>query len=72
MTWIKIGIVAAMIAIVFSLGSGLFYLVADKGQSRRTVKALTWRISLSIILFLLVVLGLVTGVITPNPPPIGQ
>lgn len=72
MTWIKIGIVAAMIAILFSLGSGLFYLMADKGQSRRTVKALTWRISLSIILFLLVVLGLVTGVISPNPTPMAQ
>jgi uncharacterized membrane protein YoaK (UPF0700 family) len=37
--------------IVFSLGSALYYLVKDKGQSERTVKALTVRISLSIILF---------------------
>ena len=39
--------------IVFSLGSALYYLVKDKGQSERTVKALTVRISLSIFLFIL-------------------
>ncbi|KAB2308616.1 twin transmembrane helix small protein [Betaproteobacteria bacterium SCN2] len=39
--------------IVISLGSALYYLVRDKGQSERTVKALTVRISLSIFLFIL-------------------
>lgn len=39
--------------IVLSLGSALYYLVKDKGQSDRTVKALTMRISLSIFLFVL-------------------
>jgi uncharacterized BrkB/YihY/UPF0761 family membrane protein len=39
--------------IVISLGSALYYLVKDKGQSERTVKALTVRISLSIFLFVL-------------------
>ncbi len=39
--------------IVISLGSALYYLVRDKGQSDRTVKALTVRISLSIFLFIL-------------------
>ena len=39
--------------IVLSLGSALYYLVKDKGQSERTVKALTVRISLSIFLFVL-------------------
>lgn len=39
--------------IVLSLGSALYYLVKDKGQSERTVKALTVRISLSIFLFIL-------------------
>jgi uncharacterized BrkB/YihY/UPF0761 family membrane protein len=39
--------------IVLSLGSALYYLVKDKGQSERTVKALTVRISLSIVLFVM-------------------
>lgn len=39
--------------IIFSLGSALYYLVKDKGQSDRTVKALTVRISLSIFLFVM-------------------
>lgn len=39
--------------IIFSLGSALYYLVKDKGQSDRTVKALTVRISLSIFLFIM-------------------
>lgn len=39
--------------IILSLGSALYYLVKDKGQSERTVKALTVRISLSIFLFIL-------------------
>lgn len=47
--------------IIFSLGSALFYLVKDKGQSERTVKALTIRISLSILLFVLLMAGYYFG-----------
>lgn len=72
MTWIKIGIVLTLAAIIFSLGSGLFYLMSDKGQSTRTVKALSWRIGLSLALFALIVLGMATGVITPNASPLAH
>lgn len=65
---IKLAIIAMLILIVGSLFSALFYLVKDKGSSERTVKALTVRISLSLILFLLLMLGFYTGVIgQPNP-----
>lgn len=47
--------------IVMSLGSALYYLVKDKGQSERTVKALTVRISLSIFLFILLMGGYYFG-----------
>lgn len=47
--------------IVLSLGSALYYLVKDKGQSERTVKALTVRISLSILLFILLMGGFYLG-----------
>jgi uncharacterized BrkB/YihY/UPF0761 family membrane protein len=42
-----------VLLILISLGSALYYLVKDKGQSERTVKALTVRITLSIVLFVL-------------------
>ena len=62
----KIFIVAFMIVIVYSLGAGLYYMMTDKGQSDRTVKALTWRIGLSVALILLIILGIATGVIKPH------
>jgi uncharacterized BrkB/YihY/UPF0761 family membrane protein len=49
--------------IVISLGSALYYLIKDKGQSDRTVKALTVRISLSIILFVMLMAGYYFGLI---------
>lgn len=72
MPWIKLGIVLALLAIIFSLGSGLYYLMTDKGHSNRTARALSWRIGLSMALFLLIVLGMATGVITPNASPLAS
>lgn len=64
-------IVLTLIAIVGSLGSGLFYLMRDRSESRRTLNALTLRIALSVALFLLILLGVATGVITPHGSPLG-
>lgn len=65
---IKILIVVTLIVIVGSLFSALFYLMKDKGTSTRTARALTIRISLSIILFALLMLGYFFGVIgQPHP-----
>jgi hypothetical protein len=63
---IKILIVVALIAIIASLASGMVFLVKDKGQSERTAKALTVRISLSVLLFGLLMLGIFTGHIKPH------
>ena len=38
-------------------GAGLYYMLVDKGESKRTVNALTRRIVLSIALILLIVLA---------------
>lgn len=59
-------IVAFLIAIVWNLGAGLYYLLNDRGETRRTVRALTWRIGLSVTLILLVVLGIYAGWIKPH------
>jgi len=63
----KIIIILILIVILFSLGSGLFFLVRDKGKTDRTVKALTYRIGLSLFLFCLLIVGFLTGIITPHP-----
>lgn len=59
----KVVIIVFLVLIVASLGSALYYLVRDKGTSERTVKALTVRISLSIVLFVLLMAGYYFGFI---------
>lgn len=65
---IKILIVACLIGIVASLGSGLFHLVNDKGDSKRMVRALTVRVALSIALFILLFIAWSQGLIQPHGP----
>jgi succinate dehydrogenase/fumarate reductase cytochrome b subunit len=50
-------IVAFLLVILWNLGAGLYYMLVDKGESRRTVNALTRRIVLSVVLILAVVLA---------------
>lgn len=50
--------------ILFSLFSALYFVVRDKGRSDRAVKALTIRITLSLILFALLMLGFQFGYIS--------
>ena len=55
---LKILVVVGFLALIlWNLGAGLYYMLSDKGQSKRTVNALTKRIILSIALILLVVLA---------------
>lgn len=65
---LKLFIIAALLLILGSLFSALFYLMKDKGQGKRTVKALTLRISLSLGLFLLLMIGYYSGIIG-HPQP---
>jgi len=53
-------------AIIYNLGAGLYFMMTDKGQTDRTVKALTRRIGLSVLLILLVILGIWAGIIRPH------
>ena len=52
--------------IVYNLGAGLYFMMTDKGQSDRTLRALTRRIGLSVLLILLVILGIWLGIIKPH------
>jgi len=62
----RIIVIAFLLIILGSLASALIFLVKDKGQSERTVKALTVRISLSLLLFLLLMAGFYFGILPPR------
>ena len=58
--------IAFLAIIVYNLGAGLYYMLADAGGSDRMVKALTRRIAISVALILLVLLGIATGFVQPH------
>lgn len=62
----KVIIIFFLLIILYSLGSALYFLVKEKGNSTRVVKALTWRISLSLLLFVLLFVAYGLGWITPH------
>jgi cytochrome bd-type quinol oxidase subunit 2 len=64
---VKLVIVIILAAIVASMGSALFHLVHDrKGETRKMVRALTVRISLSVALFVLLFVAYALGLIEPH------
>ncbi len=62
----KVLIIILLIAILISLASGMFYMIKDKGKTRRVVTSLSVRIILSVLLFILLFVGYVTGLIKPH------
>lgn len=52
--------------ILYNLSAGMYYMLTDKGESKRTVNALTRRVGFSVLLILLVAIGIATGVIQPH------
>ncbi len=73
----KIVIVLALLAIIASLGSALFFMMrgnhgdaSDALQSRRMVRALALRVGLSVALLLLLLLSWKLGWIQPTGLPL--
>jgi hypothetical protein len=63
---LKIVVIVMLALIVASLFSALVFLFKDKGRGKRTAQALTWRIGLSITLFLMLMAGFHFGIIPPD------
>jgi hypothetical protein len=63
---VKFVIIACLVAIVLTMASSLFYLVTDKGTSKKMVNALTVRVGLSVGLFVLLMLAWSSGLIKPT------
>ncbi|HKE45902.1 MAG TPA: twin transmembrane helix small protein [Steroidobacteraceae bacterium] len=66
MPLIKLLVILMLIAIVVSLGSALFQLSRGTGDSTKMLRALTWRISLSVLLFILLMFAYSRGLLTPH------
>lgn len=63
---IKIIVVLLFIIVLVSLSSGLIFMVKDKSQTHRNVKALTMRVGLSILVFALLMGAYYAGLIQPH------
>ncbi|MBT8130415.1 MAG: twin transmembrane helix small protein [Gammaproteobacteria bacterium] len=59
-------IVVLLLIVIFSLGQALFFLIRDEKGSDRMLKALTWRIGLSVFIFILLIIGQAVGLIQPH------
>ena len=62
----KLAVIVILLIIIGSLFSGMFFMLRDRGQSTRTVKALTVRIALSLMLFALLMIGYWVGILHPH------
>lgn len=62
----KLIIFAFLAAILWSLGSSFFFLMKDQGEGDRTVRRLSWRVGLSLLLVILLWVGYQLGWIEPQ------
>lgn len=62
----KIIIILLFLAVLGSLASAMVFLVKDKGETNRTAKALTYRIGISVFIFVLLILAYFAGFIEPH------
>jgi len=62
----KLIIVLLLIFVVISLFTALYRLNKDDADSTRVVKALAIRVGLSILIFILIMIGAKLGLIEPN------
>ncbi len=67
--WLKLLIIVLFIAVLFSLSSGLVFLLKDMGSSsRRTLYALGTRVVLAALLLASIFYGLATGQLGSSAP----
>ena len=59
-------IVLMLLCILVSLAMGMFYMINDKGKTKRAVTSLSFRVAISITLFATLFIGYSTGLIKPH------
>ena len=63
---IKYAIVILLILIIYNLIMGFVYILKDKSSSKRGLTSLKTRIILSLLLFILLIVGYYADIIEPN------
>ena len=66
MLWVKVLALLLLAAAVFALFRGLTSMVKGESADGRTVRALAWRVGLSVAVFLFLILSMYMGWITPH------
>ena len=61
----KVVILSLLFVVLISLGAALVAM-AKGDKSDRMLKSLTWRIGLSVLIFILLLIGQAMGLITPH------
>jgi TRAP-type C4-dicarboxylate transport system permease large subunit len=77
---VRLLVIVVFLGILVSLGSALFHLARGSStnrertpeDSRKMARALTWRVTLSLVLFLLLMAAWYAGFITPHGIPPGR
>ncbi|MFO7325270.1 MAG: DUF2909 domain-containing protein [Pseudomonadota bacterium] len=65
----RLVVIAVLVTIVAFLGSALMHLARREGDSQKMLRALTWRIALSVGLFLTLIILWRLGLIQPHAGP---
>lgn len=68
MKWI---ILVAFVLIIGSLASAMIFLIRDRGRTRNTLRALAWRVGLSVALFVFILFAHYMGWIQPTGVRVG-
>lgn len=64
----KAFILAMLAAILFALGSAVFAMLGARRGHDQMARTLTWRIGLSVALFILLLVGFASGALKPHQP----
>jgi len=59
-------IIALLLTVIFSLAQALRFLIKDDASSGKMLTSLTWRIGLSVFIFILLLIGQAVGWIHPH------
>ncbi len=62
----KLIVTALLLAVIASLAFALYFVLGDRSGSTRAVKALSWRIGLSVAAFVILIVAALLGWIEPN------
>lgn len=62
----KIIVIVLLLFVVFNLVMGGIHLAGKKGDSDKLLRSLTWRIGISVAVFLLLLIGQAVGLISPH------